>query len=213
MDDWMPWKITRNFVRAFFPTLALAICWDLWRNLHYSMAAKQLAVMVDVTALAIILVVRLSPPWASARNQLHYIFNRSWTSWMVLGLVMLAFLFPGHASPDGLVWVLGYAFYADLSRVCRTDVEDAMRTIKWIYGIIAGVASQAVFYLEQMREGAFPWRDAVFVSVFLLVLAAIGTFKWWGRKPSLGRTFSNWGWTDRMKTASGPCVIEIKTLH
>jgi hypothetical protein len=186
MNDWMPWKIACNFIRAFFPTLALAICWDLWRNLHYPMAARQLAVVADLTALAVILIVRLWPPWTGARDQLHYIFHRSWVGWLVLGLVMLAFLFPGPASPDSLFWVLGYAFYADLSRFCRADIEDTVRTIKWAYGIIAGIVSQAVFYLEQMREGTFPWRGAVFVSVFLLVLAALGTFKWWRQETEPG---------------------------
>ncbi len=186
MDSWMPWRIACNFIRAFCPTLILVINWDLWRNLGHAGPSKQWAIMTDAIAFGVVLVIRLSPPLTGMREQLKSLFDAPWVGWFVIGLVLAPLLFPGivpHDFRHKLSLLAGYAFCADMARVCKIDYEQSRRSIKFIYaayGIIAGFASQVISYAAQIWEGTFPWREALFLAMFLLVLIAISAFKWWG---------------------------------
>lgn len=176
MDSWMPWTISCNFIRAFCPTLILVINWDLWRNVGHAGPAKQWAIMTDAVAFGVVLAIRLSPPLAGIREQLKSLFHAPWVGWFVIGLVLSPLLFPGimpHDFQHELLPVAGYAFCADMARICKIDYEQSKRSVSFIYtayGILAGFASQVV----SSR------RDALFVAMFLLVLIAISAFKWWG---------------------------------
>jgi hypothetical protein len=182
----MPWIITCNFIRAFCPTLILVINWDLWRNLDHAGPAKQWAIMTDAVAFGVVLAIRLSPPLTGIREQLKSLFHAPWVGWFVIGLLLAPLLFPetmSHGFWEELLPVAGYAFCADMARVCKIDYEQSKRSIRFIYtayGIIAGFASQVVSYAAQIWEGTFPWRDALFLAMFLLVLISISAFKWWG---------------------------------
>jgi hypothetical protein len=186
MDSWMPWTVMRNFIRAFCPTLILVINWDLWRNLGRAEPAKQWAIMTDAVAFGVVLAIRLSPPLAGMGEQLKSLFQAPWVGWFVIGLVLGPLLFPGimpHDFQHKLLPVAGYAFCGDIARVCKIDYEQSKRSLRFIYtayGIFAGFASQVISYVEQIREGTFPWRDALSLTAFLLLLIAISAFKWWG---------------------------------
>jgi hypothetical protein len=140
--------------------------------------AKQLAIITDAVAFGAVLAIRLSPPLTGMREQLKSLFHAPWVGWFVIGLVLSPLLFPGimpHNFQHELLPVAGYAFCADMARVCKIDYEQSKRRISFIYtayGIIAGFASQVV--------STFPWRDALFLAIFFLVLIAISAFKWWG---------------------------------
>ena len=186
MDPWMPWTITCNFIRTFCPTLILVINWDLWRNVGHVGPAKQWAIMTDAVAFGVVLAIRLSPPLAGMREQLKSLFHAPWVGWFVVGMVLAPLLSPGimpHDFQHKLLPVAGYAFCGDMARVCKIDYEQSRRSISLIYisyGIVVGFASQVVSYAEQIREGTFPWSDALFLAMFLLVLISISAFKWWG---------------------------------
>jgi hypothetical protein len=186
MDSWMPWTITRNFIRAFCPTLILLIGWDMWRNVGHAGPAKQWAVMTDAVAFGIVMAIRLSPPLMGMGEQLKFLFQSPWVGWFMVGMVLGPLLLPGIVSFDfrhKLSLMAGCVFCTDIARVCKIDYEQSRRSLKYIfiaYGIIAGFVSQVVSYVSEMWEGTFPWRDALFLAMFLLVLIAISAFKWWG---------------------------------
>ena len=60
----MPWRITRNFIRAFCPTLIVLFLYDLLRNLNHSSATRQLGLFAD----------RTSTSWIRS-NQLRLYFS------------------------------------------------------------------------------------------------------------------------------------------
>jgi hypothetical protein len=182
----MPWTITRNFICAFCPTLMLLIGLDMWRNMHHAGPGNQWAIVTDAIAFIFVLAIRLSPPMAGMGEQLKSLFRAPWVGWFVVGWVPASLLFPGimpHDFRHGLSLVAGYAFCGDLCRVCKIDYEQSRRSVSFFcttYGIIAGFVSQAVSYSAQIQEDTFPWRDASYLAVLLLVLIAISAFKWWG---------------------------------
>jgi len=178
--DWMPWRIACNFIRVFFPTFLLLLSWDVCRRLAHAAPATRLALCTDAIALAIVLAIRLSSPWSGLREQLrYYFFGRTWIGWMVFVCVPLTFLFP-ERSPESLFGLLGCVFYTDLSRVCKTDIEERIHSIRWGYGILAWIFSGAVV---QVLEDAFLWRDVLVLLAFLLVVIAVVALKWWVEGP------------------------------
>jgi hypothetical protein len=201
MDSWMPWTITCNFIRGFFPTLMLVISWDLWRNVNHPPATRRLAVLVDIMALGAVSAIRLTPPLAPAREQLKYFFRGSWIgftglcalAWIGftgLGALAWSWLFDEfHATLlDGLLAAVAYAFYNDLSRVCKISREDAEHYGNFVYravGIAAWLTLGMVSLLKlghgALSQGVFSRRYALTMGVLLPVLIAIAVFRWRGR--------------------------------
>lgn len=119
MDSWMPWTITRNFIRAFCPTLSLLIAWDIWRDLGHASAMQRQTLLIDAIALCAILAIRLQPPLALAWEQLKYPF--AWkqlkypfrlTLMCILGVgpFLMVLLDPIFFPMKGLLTVVGYIF-------------------------------------------------------------------------------------------------------
>jgi hypothetical protein len=191
MDSWMPWTITRNCVRAFFPTLALCIVWDLWRNLNHAAGARQAAVLIDTVALCVVIAFRLAPPFTPAWEQLKYLFRWSWIGLISLCVLLMPLLpYKWHTSAlDRLLFVIAYVFYSDLSRVCKTSYEKVEGHVNFVYKAAAAagwVISGIVSSVREMTEGTFPWRDALSLSVVLLVLGTIVAFWAWGHRGGHG---------------------------
>jgi hypothetical protein len=186
MDSFMPWRIARNFIRAFFPTLILLVGWDLWRNLGHAAPAKQLAVMTDEIALGVVIAIRLAPPLTGARVQLKYFFRWSWLGFLSACALVIPLLFHKVIHPDpsqGLLLVT-YAFYNDVFRVCKLPLEDwewRFRSIYATWGIVAGLFSDAVSSLAQLLRGTSPWREALNGAVLILILIAVFAFQRWAQ--------------------------------
>lgn len=188
MDSWMPWKITCNFIRAFFPTLSLLIAWDIWRNLGHASAMQRQTLFIDAIALCVILAIRLQPPLAPAWEQLKYPFawkqlkypfRLSLICTLGVGPLLMVFLDPLFSPMEGLLTVVGYIFYCDLSRSCKISLEDAAKHVYLVYAIVGGSGWIVWSIVSALREmDTFPWRDALFLPIFLL---AISAFHWWGK--------------------------------
>lgn len=186
MDSWMPWTVVRNFIRAFSPTLILAITWDLWRNLSHSSSMNSWAVITDGVSLGTVASVRLVPPLAGAHEQLKYYLRWKWEALIASSIFLALLLFhrlPHLSALDILLALTGCAFYADLSRACRIDIELSRKTaaIAFVYGAITAFVSDTVSSIARIREGTFPWRDAMYFTVLMIVLLAILGLKWWGQ--------------------------------
>jgi len=186
MDSWMPWTIVRNFIRAFSPTLVVVIIWDMWRNLSHSPSVTWLAVMIDAVALGVIIAIRLAPPLTGLREQLKGYLHWKWEA-LIAGSIIVALLvshkLPHFVPRNVLLGLAGCAFYADLARTCGIDHETSQKTIRAVcvaYGIVRGFVSDTASSIAQIREGTFPWRDAMYFMVLVIVLLAILGFKWWG---------------------------------
>jgi len=90
---------------------------------------------------------------------------------------------------DRLLFVIGYVFYSDLSRVCKTSYEKLEEHVNFVYQAVAvagWVISGIVSSVGEMTEGTFPWRDALSLSVVLLLLGAIVAFWAWGQRGAHG---------------------------
>ncbi|HLK06430.1 MAG TPA: hypothetical protein VKV30_00750 [Candidatus Angelobacter sp.] len=192
MDSWMPWTITRNFIRAFFLTLLLLIAWDFWRNLGHSASMQRQTLLIDAIAFCTILAIRLQPPLAPAWEQLKYPF--AWKqlkypfrlSWMgILGVVglLMALMDPDKLSflTKGPLTVVGYIFYCDLSRTCKISLEDAEKHVDLVHTLV-GVSGWIIWSIASSigEMGRFSWRDVLFLAIFFLVLIGMSAFKWWG---------------------------------
>jgi hypothetical protein len=190
MDSWMPWTITRNFIRAFFPTLSLLIAWDIWRNLDHVSAMQRPTLFIDALALCAILAIRLQPPLAPAWEQLKYPFawkqlkypfRLSLIGILGVGPLLMALLDPLSFPMEGLLTVVGYIFYCDLSRTCKISLEDAAKHVYLVYAIVGGSGWIVWNIVSSFREiGRFQWRDALPVAIFFLVLIAVSAFQGWG---------------------------------
>lgn len=193
MDSWMPWKITRNLIRAFFPTLSLLIAWDIWGNLGHASAMQRQTLLIDAIALCSILVIRLQPPLAPAWEQLKYPF--AWKqlkhpfrlglmSILGVGALWMTLLDPLSFLMEGSLTVVVYIFYCDLSRTCKISLEGAAIQVYLAYAIVGGsgwIVWSTWSIVSSFREmGRFPWSDALFLAIFLLIPIAISAFKWWG---------------------------------
>ncbi|HEX7289226.1 MAG TPA: hypothetical protein VF532_23780 [Candidatus Angelobacter sp.] len=177
MNDWAPWRITCNLVRAFFPTLSILLCWDLCRNLTQATPAKPLSIMTDAVALGAVLAVRLAR-FAGAREQIKQIFH--WSPASGLGICALLVLLLRNPL-DALLAAAGYVLYADISRVCKLSRRQAVQAVEFICiacAISAGVASNLVSGLEQIRQGTFSWQDGRDFAVLILILAGILVLGW-----------------------------------
>jgi hypothetical protein len=192
MDSWMPWTITRNFIRAFFPTLSLLIAWDIWRNLGHASAMQRQTLLIDAIALCAILAIRLQPPLAPVWEQLKYPFawkrlkyplRLSLMGILGVGALWMALLDPLSFLMEGSLTVVGYIFYCDLSRTCKISLEGAAIHVYLVYAIVGGSGWIVWSIVSSFREvGRFPWRDALSLAIFLLILIAISAFKWWGER-------------------------------
>jgi hypothetical protein len=180
----LPFRVVRNFVRAFSPTLILLIGCDIWRNSTQPVAARQLAITIDVLALGVVLAMRLSPPFAGAREQLKSLFRAPWVGWIIVATAVLVPVLekPIHVSMHKLLLLCWSAFCGDLARACRFDYEIAERGVRLTVmtaPVIGAVYSAAASYWTQMREGTFPWKNAAYLAVFVLIMAAIAALRWW----------------------------------
>jgi hypothetical protein len=190
MESWMPWKITCNFIRAFFPTLSLLIAWDIWRNLGHASAMQRQTLLIDAIALCAIFAIRLQPPLAPAWEQLKYPFawkqlkypfRLSLMCILGVGPFLMVLLDPIFFPMEGLLTIVGYIFYCDLSRTCKISLEDAAKHLYLVYAIVGGSGWILWIIVSSLKEmGTFPWRDALFLTIFFLVLIAVCVFKWWG---------------------------------
>ena len=187
MDSWMPWTVVRNFIRAFSPTLVVVVIWDMWRNLSHSFSLTWPAVTIDAVALGAIIAIRLAPPLTALRQQLKGYLHWKWEA-LIAGSIFVALLLfrkvPHFAPPNVLLGLAGCAFYADLARTCRIEYETSKKAIRavWVaYGIIYGFVSDAASSIAQIREGTFPWRDAMYFMLLMIVLLVILGLKWWGQ--------------------------------
>lgn len=193
MDSWVPWKITCNFIRAFFPTLSLLIAWDIWRNLGHASAMQRQTLLIDAIALCSILAIRLQPPLAPAWEQLKYPFawkqlkHPFWLSLMGIlgvGAWLMTLLDPLSFLMEGSLTVVMYIFYCDLSRTCKISLEGAAIHVYLVYAIVGGsgwIVWSIWSIVSSFREmGRFPWSDALFLAIFLLIPIAISAFHWWG---------------------------------
>jgi hypothetical protein len=181
MDSWMPWTVTRNFIRAFCPTLSLLIAWDIWRNLGHASAMQRQTLLIDAIALCAIFAIRLQPPLAPAWKQLKYPFRLSLMCILGVGPFLMVLLDPLFFPMEGLLTVVGYIFYCDLSRTCKISLEDTAKHVYLVYAIVGGSGWIVWIIVSSLKEmGTFPWRDALFLAIFLLVLIAISAFRWWG---------------------------------
>ncbi len=186
MDSSMPWIIARNFVRAFAPTLAVVILWDLARNLSHLSTTPRWAAVSDGVALGVVIAIRLAPPSKGLREQLMEYMRWKWEALFGASILLTLLLFHKLPQSDPLDILLGLAacaFYADLARVCRIEYETSRKTIRAIcvaYGFIAALLSGVVSSVAQIREGAFPREDLAYFVLTLVVLVILG-FKWWGQ--------------------------------
>ena len=193
MESWMPWKITCNFIRAFFPTLSLLIAWDIWRNLGHASAMQRQTLLIDAIALCAILAIRLQPPLAPAWEQLKYPFawkqlkhpfRLSLMGFLGVGALLMTLLDPLSCLMEGSLTVVGYIFCCDLSRTCKISLEGAVIHVYLVYAIVGGsgwIVWSIWSIVSSFREmGRFPWNDALFLAIFLLIPTAIFAFKWWG---------------------------------
>ena len=132
MDSWMPWTITRNFIRAFFPTLSLLIAWDIWRNLGHASAMQRQTLLIDAIALCAILAIRLQPPLAPAWEQLKYPF--AWKR-----LKSFAVELDGHFGRRSLVdGVTGPTFFSHGGVADRSGVHLLLRSLPDLQNLAGG---------------------------------------------------------------------------
>src|SRR5437868_4426886 len=119
----MPWRITRNFIRAFCPTLIVLFLYDLLRNLNHSSPTRQLGLFADTLALGVVVFMKLAAPFGGMRKEFAYLFGWSFEMIYRLGYVG-AFLFGNRWDINlqkGLLLAAGYAFFADMAKVCKTS--------------------------------------------------------------------------------------------
>ena len=100
-----------------------------------------------------------------------------------VGALWMALLDPLSFLMEGSLTVVGYIFYCDLSRTCKISLEDAAKHLYLVYAIVGGSGWIVWSIVSSFREvGRFPWRDALSLAIFLLILIAISAFKWWGER-------------------------------
>lgn len=183
MDSWMPCLITRNFIRAFTPTLVLVIAWDLCRNLFYMGPARMWAVAADVIALSIVIAIRLVPPLSAAREQIRFFFHKSHFGFACIYIAL--FSANSFANPTSMLLLsAGYALCNDLSWVCkisREDAELAIHRFYWGIFIVVFFVYCLASSIAQLAKGTFVLKnllsEALAGAVLILILAFI---KWWG---------------------------------
>ncbi len=132
MDSYMPWTVVRNIVRGFSPTLFLLIIWDLWRNLMHAASTRQLGIVADIVALGVVAAIRLAPPLAPAREQVKRVFSLSWAAFFGALFFLVPLMFHKRSGADlqeGLLLASGYAFYIEMSHLCRTTPREIQRLI------------------------------------------------------------------------------------
>jgi hypothetical protein len=183
MDLFMPWRIARNFIRAFFLTLILLIGWDLWRRLNHAAEATQLAVFADVIALGVVLFIKLASPLAEFRKQLKH-FYRSWDLFFWACVVLTPLVIPHEITPasrqDGLLLLAKYAFFADTFRVCKISKRVSAYSIGFVWAMFSlakYVIPDPVSFPGQLWERVGEWRNALtetgnfLLLIVLLILA------------------------------------------
>jgi hypothetical protein len=185
-----PGKLRAISSAPFFPTLSLLIAWDIWRNLGHASAMQRQTLLIDASALCAILAIRLQPPLAPAWEQLKYPFawkqlkypfRLSLMGILGVGALWMALLDPLSFLMEGSLTVVGYIFYCDLSRTCKISLEGAAIHVYLVYAIVGGSGWIVWSIVSSFKEmGRFPWRDALFLAIFLLILIAISVFQWWG---------------------------------
>jgi hypothetical protein len=183
MDSWMPWRITCNFIRAFFPTLGLLICWDTWRNLSHGPPRNQVAITADVVALGVVFAIRLALPLTLAREQVKHLFRWSAGLAMMLAMVLSTIHNSKVDHKDVLLLIAGYAVCCDLARTCKISPDDAERKINFVYTTMAFLAvfvSAMASSFRQTWEGTLPPRDAWLSAILIHTLLIIFAVKWWG---------------------------------
>jgi hypothetical protein len=157
MDSWVPWTITRNFIRAFCPTLIILISLDMWRNLGHEGPAKLSAILADAVALCVVLAMRLATPF-SACEELKILLHRLWgAAWMISTLEALEIFFKPsiHNFHQGLILICGWAFCMDMGRVCGIPAAQAR---KWLGGLGIVILCAAVIFWGTIRILLQLWR-------------------------------------------------------
>jgi hypothetical protein len=177
----MPWRIARNFIRAFCPTLIVLLLYDLLRNLNHSSPMRQLGLFADMVALGVVLFIKVAPPFGGMRKEFAHLFGWSFEMIYRLGYVG-TFLFGNlwHINlQKGLLLAAGYAFFADMAKVCKTSVEDPERVVRSAI-TACGIMSCFFYGLWKLCQSAIPLTGLLneIVSVFA-ALAIIALLGWW----------------------------------
>jgi len=181
MDSWMPWVITRNFIRAFFPTLVLVITWNLCRNLLYLKSARTWAVTTDLVALCVVIAIRLAPPLAPALEQLKYVVDKQRLGLAAIFIALISFKLE-LVGLDPLLLVGGCVFCNDLSRLRRSSLPKARQLagdFSDLAGFIILFVAALISSLRQTMDGTYSWRE---ISVAALAILAMVFAGWWANR-------------------------------
>lgn len=182
MDSWMPWTIARNFIRGFFPTLGLLICWDLWRNLGHGPPRNQVSIAADVVALGVVFAIGFAPPLLLARDQLRHFFQWSAGLGLIVAVLLLTFFSSKVDHKDSLLMIAAYAFYTDLGRICKISPNDVRKKVDFVYKALVFLAvfvSALAAFIRQVWEGTSSPRDQWFAIILIPALIIILAAKWW----------------------------------
>jgi len=175
----MPWRVARNFIRAFCPTLILLLLYDLLRNLKHPSPTRALGLFADVLALGIVVFMKLAPPFGGMRKEFGYLFQGAFRGIGWLGIFLLFNNLSDVNPQKVLLLAAGYAFYADMAKVCKTSLKDAQRIVSG-FVVVCGMVSFFVYGLWRICQGVIPLTGLLnrIVSVFA-ALAIIGLLGWW----------------------------------
>jgi hypothetical protein len=182
----MPWRIARNFIRAFCSTLIVLLLYDLLRNLNHSSPTRQLGLFADAVALGVVVFVKVAPPFGGMRKEFAYLFGWSFKMIYRLGCVG-AFLFGNLWDINlqkGLLLAAGYAFFADMAKVCKTSLEDSEGVVRRAI-LACGIVSCFVYGLWRLCQSVIPLTGLLNViasmSAALVIVALLG---WWAVRQS-----------------------------
>lgn len=177
----MPWRVARNFIRAFCPTLIVLLLYDFLRNLNHSSATRQLGLFADTVALGVVVFIKLAAPFRGLRKEFAYLFGWSFQMIYRLGYVG-AFLFGnlwGINVQKGLLLAAGYAFFGDMAKVCKTSPEDSEGAVRSAI-LACGIVSCFVYGLWRLCQSVIPLTGLLnvvaSVSAALVIIALLG---WW----------------------------------
>jgi len=191
MNSFAPWRIARNFVRAFFPTLILLLSWDLWRRLKHVAPATRLALMTDAIALGIVLFIRLTSPLKQTRKQLKYFFRLSDNSFVAASIIfpfVISFKPTSANRQDALLLLVVCALFADIVRVCKIRIGISFGSVCLIggsLGLFAYEISTLISWLGQEREDVAKWSNTLTCAANILVLFILRAFaNWWKEQQS-----------------------------